>query len=62
MSEPTTVASTRYPLDLLNIELMKMTAKQRDAADPHELAAKYQVREDWAEYYVRHWRSVNDGR
>ena len=58
MSEPTTVASTRYPLDLLEIELMKMTAKQRDAANPRELAAKHGVREDWAEYYVKHWRSV----
>ena len=58
MTDPTTPARTNYPLDQLNIELMKMTAKQRGAADPRELAARHGVREDWAEYYVKHWRSV----
>lgn len=49
-----------FPLDEMNIALMKMSPAQRMKADPAKAAKKYGVRLDWAEYYVRHWRSVND--
>lgn len=49
---------TLYPLDEMNIALMRMTPAQRMRADPAKAAAKYGVRLDWCEYYIRHWQSV----
>lgn len=56
------VRNTRglYPLDAMNVALMKMTHAQRMKASPEKAAAKYGVQLDWARYYIEHWRTVHD--